>query len=292
MLALIFARAKSGKTLDAALSFPKARFLAYEPAGLYSARTMYGLELAITHTPTFQSVTAALVAGIDERVIVVDDLTLMARATEAKIALSYKGLPIFNKFRDVAVEMLEAARATGKIVILNGHEKEARTNHAGKYIRGGIDLPMALTEAFTALVDFAGRGTKLDPDIHKFTQVHEHKAVYWLPNGSSDWAVGSRLGMPEIVPMNLGEILRASGLYAAERTIPWQEKVVSQLAAVLQKSDKPMVDELRAAYTNLLGKGIPEPQILWTLRDAEDREMIRRLRSNFGAAYRAPVEGV
>jgi hypothetical protein len=287
MIALVFARAKTGKTLDAALSFPKARFFCYDPAGLYSAQTLYGHKPTAVKTPTFQDVTEALEAGFPEAVAVIDDLTLMARATEEKVQQSVKGLLVYNKVRDVAVRMVEAARATGKVIILNGHEREARTNHTGKFIRGGIDLPMTLTEAFTALVDFAARGAKLDPDLHGFTIMHPHPAVYLAANGSTDWAVGSRLGVPAVVPMNLGEIFRSSGLCQPERILPWQEKVVGQLTAKLDAAPNIARTILKEAYANLRAKGVLDAHVLWTLRDAEDRHLIRQLKGGLSAVYTA-----
>ena len=296
MLALVFARAKTGKTIDAALSFPKARFFAYEPAGLYSVHTIFGHRPCVVHTPTFQAVTAALEAGFPEKVAVIDDLTLMAVATEAVIKKTNSkaiGQNVYNFVRDVARDMIDTARATGKIVIFNGHEREARINYVGKFVRGGIDLPMALSEVFTSLVDFAARAVLLDADLHGFTLVHPHRAVYWLPNGSSDWAVGSRLGAAACVPMNLGEIFRASGLHAPERTIPWQEKIVVKVAAELAAAGdgEENIDRRRvlsAAYAKLLAQKVPESHARWTLRDAEDRYIIQRFKLSLGEAYATP----
>jgi hypothetical protein len=93
--------------------------------------------------------------------------------------------------------------------------------------------------------------------------------------------------------MNLGEIFRASGLHQPERTIKWQEAAVVKIAADLLSV--PLADVagrkpiLAVAWAKMKAQGVSEAHALWTLRDAEDRYVIRKLRASLSARYEEAV---
>ena len=91
--------------------------------------------------------------------------------------------------------------------------------------------------------------------------------------------MGDRLNVASIVdpaPMNLGELLRASGLHIARHPdLPHQEEQVETLSSAFSGdvSDEQLANEV---YASLIEKGASVFEARWTVRDALDRSLIRR----------------
>ena len=90
-------------------------------------------------------------------------------------------------------------------------------------------------------------------------------------------------------PMNLGEILRASGLNVPRHPdLNGQEKEVEIISSSLTgnvKDDTPLLNEV---YTSLLSAGKSPAAARWTLRDSLDRAVLRRSKQQADGLFMQP----
>ncbi len=290
-----FSKAKTGKTIENIAAFPQALWIAndydlmsakvwldYVPPNVNTCRTYHDVA-AVLRSPVVKGFSA----------IGIDDITLKGRDTERHVRETEKqakGQNAWNYVSDAALDMLDAAREVGVPVIFNGHERPGRTNHAGKYLRGGIDLPCELTEAFTARVDAAFRGmviTDEDEEMADLMPIHPHPRAYWGPPMHESWAVGNRIGVPNYAPANFKEILRDVGLYGLPPVpeLAWMDKAIDSITTKLGEVEKADHQKILAEFYKKISKQKSQQHTMWCLRDAEDRATIKRIKTQLGAAY-------
>lgn len=267
MLLELFAPAKFGKTVTFVSAFPRGLCITgVKENVLLPAKTILNCQPAYRVVKTFADVTKIIVAeGKKYPEVWVDDLTVFGKNTEARLG---RGWGSWNRYYKMAGDMIDALRQLDRPCAVNGHQRACRTTN-GRFLRGGIDLSMDMTEFFTARVDYAGRGMPYEPDEPH--PVYQHRWKIWGPPANPEWAVGNRLGLPHVAPANLGELLRATGLYRPDRLHNWQENVVQQVFEKIKGTPPDKRKLLKDARDQLVKKGIHPRVVAWTLRDAEDR---------------------
>jgi hypothetical protein len=260
-----------GKTTDQGYSFPRALFVA-APGALSSIRSTCGYEPASTHDiKTILEATALLtqVRGEFEQVVI-DDFSFMAEQTFSTLEKKYSGFKLWGKLRDVALEFRNVARFCGMDVILNCWEQGPKTRDDGTKVRGGPMLSGRLPEQIPAMCDVVLRA-KHDRSRSPWPASYECSA-------HPSFVMKDRFNVASRAtpcPMNLAEILRASGREVQRHPdLEANEEVVEAFTQNLQDADSP-IKKANELYAMLLSEDVPTPVARWILRDAMDRHSIR-----------------
>lgn len=296
-----------GKTIDSVASFPRNLVLAmtrelkstitvldYHPQ-VVQVRHLFDVEAKVNELLALREkkdTNALYYTGVT-----LDDATIMAYQTEQAIregsdgVKKEKGWDIWTEQRSIALEIAiriaEKCKQAGLHFVVNGHMRPPRTNNAGKPIRGGIDLATDLAETFSANCDFVG---KVEDEPDRLWQ----PTVFFVKSHHPTWATKNRLGLPDKVPANTGEILRSVG-YKIPRPVGLEkhEEYVEWLAAWLVTvfaNGMPMskavlggangAPGVLAEPTKQLAQTIKNPlHLRWIIRDAVDRAWLRRERT-------------
>lgn len=218
-----------GKSADKIWAYPDALFFA-TPGGLTPAISIVGFTPQnvvimdpLTADVTFLKKTAeAKIKGARQRppAIVVDDFSMVAHRTARLMAPRYKdGRQMYGAIRNDFAELFDTWRSWGLAVLVDTHEDplEYYTDSEGKLTSrikhmGMPDLP----------------GQKASPDMVKaFDIFYRVKPDPMRPDwpysyaggpfgvGASDWYTKDRWSVANkktgVVPLNLGEVLRAAG---------------------------------------------------------------------------------
>jgi hypothetical protein len=205
--------------------------------------------------------------------IVFDDFSFLAEATFADLEKKFSGFRLFGELRDEVIEFRNDARYSGIHVIVNAWER-GPTMKEGQIVRGGPLLPGKLPESVPAMCDLVLRCGQ-DPMRKPFP------GVYRCVPADPQWVMKDRFNVvPHVAPMNLGEILRAAGFKIPRHpALPWQEEYVEKIANALMAAPEAQRGEIgRASVAALNEKGIAEPYVRWTIRDAVDRVALRTAR--------------
>ena len=265
-----------GKTTDCGYSFPNALFLA-APGALKPLRSVCGYEPASAHVTDIEQATA-LVRKVAKSSkydsIVVDDLSFLAEQTFAKVEKRASGFRMWGLLRDIVLDFRDACRLEAKChVVVNCWETVPATKPDGTRVRGGPALSGKLPEQLPAMCDKVYRA------------VHEANRKPWPsvyrcfldPN----YVMKDRDGVVDPAPMNLAEILRDAGyVVGRHKDLLWQEEIVESLAQqwIALPIDQ-HIPAANAAYQMLLEAGIHPLHARWTIRDAMDRNTLRRARA-------------
>lgn len=265
-----------GKTTDMGYSFPTALFLA-APGALESVKSTCGYTPTEHFVRTIPEATEVIkLVGQSSKydTVVIDDFSFMAEQTFAALEASgFRNFKLWGKLREVTIEFRDVSRYCGVNVVLNAWEQGPKTKDNGQYIMGGPMLSGRLPEQIPALSDLVLRA------------VYEEKRKPWpgayrcWPNPS--YVMKDRFNVAYRIdpcPMNLGELLRASGK-DIRRLWPEQEEEVEALVsgpeAVFKGDPSTDPDMADTAYQMLVNKGQPVTRARWTVRDALDRALIR-----------------
>lgn len=287
-----------GRTTDCVASFPRNLVFAMSRE-LKSPITVLGYHPQIVQVRHIYDVTVkarellTLRAKKDKNAlyytgVTVDDMTIMAYRTEQAIRTGTEGVPkekgwdIWTEQRcgalEIAIKLAEECKQEGLHFVVNGHERPAKTNNAGKFIRGGIDLATDLAETFSANCDLVA---KVMPEEERLWQ----RTVFFVKSFDSGWATKNRFSLPDKVPSNMGEILRAAG-YVLPRPVGMEkhEEYVEWLAGYLGTTfatgaamTKAALQPVLAEPMKQLSSAIENPlHVRWIVRDAVDRAWLRR----------------
>lgn len=297
-----FARMGSGKTTDQAAAFPRALIfslsrelksvlstLGFHPQRIVQVKTLYEVDAGVNEL--LKARAAKNKEALFHDAVLIDDLTVLAYQTEQALrngGVQVNGSKLQPKHWDLWVEQRNASLAlaftiseklkqAGVHLAVNGHQRSARVNNAGKAIRGGLDLPTDLAESFTAGCDLVAMMQQENERLF-------HPAVFSVGALDPSWATKNRFALPPIVPANTAEILRGAG-YTLNRP-PGQEKheeYVETLAGYLlsalggQAFTKAVLQGALAGPAGELAKLVPNPlHLRWIIRDAVDRAWLRR----------------
>lgn len=279
-LCMIFGDSGMGKTTDCGYSFPNALYIA-APGALTSIEATCGYKPAEIDAEDITDATAKikklLELGAEYDAVVVDDFSFLHQKELSKWEQknSKNAFFKFNKTNDAVLAFRNAARYAGLAVIVNCWEKPPKTS-GGVYRKGGPALSGQMGEALPSMFDIVLR-SGYDPNRRPWTGVyHCSQDPSWVTKDRTNIA-----GQLKVSPMNLGEILRASGKYNISRLkgLEWQEEVVEQLTLQflegMKENPAHVYDLANEAYANLTHK-ISPPFSRWTVRDALDRTIIRR----------------
>lgn len=263
-----------GKTVDQGFSFPRALFVA-APGALYPIESVCG------YTPDQDNTIDTIYKASDllkkvkgkYQAIVFDDFSFLSERTAAEIEKKHKNFAFWNELRDVALDFRDQARFAGIHVVINCWENPPKTDKNGAKVRGGPQLSGKLPEQIPALCDVVLRA-QYEPKRKPWP------AAYRCSLDPS-YVMKDRLNIATLcdpAPMNLGEILRAAGITIDRlEAFPRQEDRVQAISEGLTgdaKADAALVND---AYAALLKAGVSVSEARWTLRDALDRSVIRRL---------------
>ena len=293
---------KSGKTTDNLYSFPGAFYLA-PPGALKPSVNVVGYAVPAQNMYDPKSVpdaTAKLkeVARLGRhKVGVVDDFSMLCELSFALLeGRGLSGWKLWGALADEVLEFRDTGRRLGMHLLVNMHERgPAMVN--GSAQRGGPKLPGKLPESFPAGCDIILRAA---PGASNFGSKFGWANVYKCNPNDPGFVTGDRHGVtPDNAPMNLGEILRAAG-YEIPRApgMEWMDRAVEAVTDVLLRGGSVNdAANLQAAAPWLVGQMVTLPfyaamkdtqegqrQTLlharWVLRDAYDRAIIQRSRSN------------
>lgn len=284
---------------DAIYSFPDALFIA-KRAALKPAEWIGAPELRIRDIEDIEELTKFL-RGVKVAprapnhfpVIVVDDFSLMADTTFARLEKTHVGFKLWGALRDVIIDLRTAARNLGCHMILNAHESAPRT-YAGRFIRGGPKLPGTLPEDFPAAADMVLR-VQASPAEGRIGW----PAAFRCSVLEQNYITGDRTDIVyDWAPLNTAELMRAAG-FVLPHPEPWMPDVVEKLSSYFAPhlaDAAAIVPMLQRARELIAGKYTQDPRrIRWALRDAVDRAVIRVSRVKeeyrwFGGEVPAPVQ--
>jgi hypothetical protein len=256
-------------------SFPQALFLA-APGALNSIHSVCGYKPKRASVATIEMATK-VIEEVGEtgqfRTVIIDDFSFMAEQTFSALENSgkYKGFALWGKMRDVGLAFRDKSRYVGVNVIVNAWEQPPKRRDNGSFVRGGPQLSGKLPEQIPAMCDVVLRGV-IDQRKKPWPTVYRCS-----PDPS--YVMKDRFNVANRVdpaPMNLAEILRASGLHIQRRAdLPDQEAQVQTISEELSgvpMTDAPIINEV---YASLIKSGVSVEAARWTLRDALDRSLIR-----------------
>ena len=275
VVVLTYGQSGVGKSTDMGYSFPTALFLA-APGALTSIQSVCGYTPDNVNIETIEQATEVIKAAGSTgkyKTVVIDDFSFMAEQTFSKLEASgkYKGFALWNKMRDIALDFRDKSRYAGVNVIVNCWENPPKTKENGQAVRGGPQLSGKLPESLPALCDVVLRAAqekrrKPWPAVYRCTL-------------DPAFVMKDRFNVASIcdpAPMNLGELLRASGV-AVDRhpSLPDQETQVQTISEALSGKTADDMVAVNEIYTSLLRSGVTPQNARWTLRDAVDRAVIR-----------------
>lgn len=272
IVGLLYGPPKVGKTVEMGYSFPRALFLA-APGALQSIQSTCGYTPQQREVRTIEDATKILkdpgLSAFDD--LVIDDFSFMAEQTLADLeAKKVTGFKLWGRVREAVLTFRDALRFAKSNVWMNSWEVGPGRTEKGEFRRGGPQLSGNLREQVPAMCDLVLR------------VVHEARREPWPAvircSMDPNFVMGDRqdiVAQIEPAPMNLAELLRATGRTVVRR---WddQEAEVAALAAVLYNNPDRERELSGALYGKLLAAGQPRHRARWTVRDARDRALIRR----------------
>jgi len=262
-----------GKTTDMGYSFPKALFLA-APGALNSVKSVCGYMPERAFVATIEQATDVIEALGAEKTfdtVVIDDFSFMAEQTFSELEASkkYTGFKLWGRMRDIALAFRDKSRYSGVNVILNCWEQSPKKRKDGQAVRGGPQLSGKLPESIPALCDLVLRAT--------YEQRRKPWPAVYRCAPDPSYVMKDRFNIATLcdpAPMNLAELLRASGLIIP-RLVEGQEEQVQIISKELSGKPKDDATQVNEVYASLIKSGVSPEVARWTLRDAVDRAVIR-----------------
>jgi hypothetical protein len=278
----------AGKSTDMGYSFPTALFVA-APGALSSISSVCGYTPDRAEVPTIAEGTSLIehtAKGKKYDTIVFDDFSFLAEQTlnhyEKKKLTGFK---LWDALRDDALTFREKSRYCGINVVLNAWEQVPKTKPDGSRVRGGPQLSGKLPEQIPAMCDVVLRAC--------YEQSRKPWPWVYRCNSDPSYVMKDRFKTAAQVdpgPMNLSEILRASGRHIARHPkLPNQEAEVAAIAGVLTGVPSADLALANQIYGGLVSKGYPPEVATWTLRDAVDRAVIREAKRAAVMYFFAPA---
>jgi len=276
----------SGKTTDMGYSFPTALFIATQGA-LHSIRHVCGYEPTRMEATTIADVNKVLqqIEKTNEyKIIVIDDFSFMCEKTVSAWKQKYsRKSQIWDMWGGVYSDVLkfrDLARNAKCHVIMNCWEQGPKQLDS-EFRKGGPLLAGKLSQMVPSVCDVV---LKCDRDPMRKPWPGIYKCGYegnYIMKDRFDKCYGL-----SPAPMNLAEILRASGFEIDRHpSLPWQEDAVAKLSENLSAAGAQITDTANNLYGQLLQAGIDPQAARWTLRDAMDRVVINRAISTHNSRF-------
>lgn len=294
----VYGAANTGKTTDKIWSFPNAIHIA-SPGSYAPAVPVCGFKpkIIVPLDPTSADIAAVKLSveaalsknkGVEE--IVIDDFSMVAHRTARLLTPKYRDQrQKYGAVRDTLCEVFDVWRGYGLAVVVDCHEDplEFEQDSEGK--------PTARVQHI-GMPDLPGR--KASPDMVKtfdlfYRTSRDVSRTVWPyiytggPNGvqSDQWATKDRWDMmPKtgVLPVNMGEILRAAPFTYKPKRLPGMEWIESAIVKTIETTTshgKP-VREVVTHFANLLIRdNKPAWAVNWFVRDALDRWEIQAARA-------------
>lgn len=282
-IGMVFGKIKIGKTADLLYAFGEDCVYVARPGALSSSLGLVGRPIPagrIVRAENLDTIGPVLSKAAGRaRAVIVDDLTPLAAEHVRDYSYKRRGKPrlkgwkLWGRVREDFLSLRAAAMACtakGTHVWFTAHERQPRTNPRKGFILGGPDLPGSMQEDFSAVCDYVLRA--------KYAAGRPGWPYVYHGGPSSTWGLGDRYHrVGGIAPMNIAEIMRASGFALPRgKGLEWIEAEVAARAETLVPMDP-------AAWRAWMREQIPElveahgPQLArWILRDASDRAALLR----------------
>lgn len=287
----IYAPSGVGKTVETGRTLSGGTILA-APGATASIATVWNILPNVEQIDTIEEATKYILAEgkkpENKRTggIGVDDFSAMAENTFVKLERKHKNFSLWTALRETVFEFREAARYAGIALVVNSWEQAPVTkmqNNMPKKIMGGPKLPSDLPEQLPAMADVNLRGRKVPAGTFgPRVRVYDGTDPNYVQKDRGNIATGN------IVPMNLGEILRAGGWPLPPRhpEIRWMDDAIVLIArAADQAGAEREMEVLQEAYVLLVHSGRDAKHAQWCVQDAWDRITLDRLQrarlSNF-----------
>lgn len=314
VMALVYGRPGTGKTVDIAKAFPTALYVAapgaLTPAGKFIGRIpacvqvtdLDGLILLLKQIANGDAVT--LMSGKKEKgfpAIVVDDLSNVVQVSFSEVEKSTKDIrQQYGKIKSKLIEFRIAARKAKIHVIMSAWKKDyvdVEPGKKGEFMPGGpLLVPKESMETLPGMCDIVIRvesNPMLPPKVWPYAYTCDPRNLNWITKDRFDVLTHG----PS--PMNLREILYlagggmkvngvpvnpAPGLDLSKFPIPRlpdfpnQESLVEQLAGQMLNAPAGGEYQVAAAAFGPLTETskMPPYVVAWTLSDALHRAQLTR----------------
>jgi len=280
----------SGKTTDMGYSFPTALFIA-TPGALHCVRHVCGYDPVRRDASTIRELNAILsklTKTQEFSTIVIDDFSFMAEKTVAyyqeKFSRKGQGWQMWSSVYSDVLEFRELARQANCHVVFNCWEQPPKTQDSGQFIKGGPLMTGKLSKIIPTVCDIVLRCDR-DPMRKPWSGIYRCSF-------DNNYVMKDRFDKCYTLspaPMNLAEILRASGYEIARHpSHPWQEDAVEELSQhIATLTPTSFTQTVNQLFGQLLEAGIDPKAARWTLRDALDRVVIRRAISTQNSRFLA-----
>ena len=287
---IVYGDSGIGKSTDMIYSFPTALFLSL-PGAMKPSISTIGIskdDLWVVEVNNLDGAINAITRAAQlppERrpvAVVVDDLTLLAerQAMDMKNSGNYQmvGDGVFRFWGDLRNKVQTLAlytRGIGAFPCFNAHRCTPRSDKDG-FWKGGPELPSKkLVKAIPHAADVV---YKAEAEVSRKGQ-NFWTGVYRCEPEDPSYHMKDRHGYRGVVPMNLGELLRAVG-YQLPRlpALQWQETVADTI--VEQRAEGLAVKDVVTHWTDKLNGKVHKLHIRWALRDGLDRYTIQNMRED------------
>ena len=287
---IVYGDSGIGKSTDMIYSFPTALFLTL-PGAMKPSISTVGISRAnlwVIEVRNLDEAIATLtqVAGMpaEQRpvAVVIDDLTLLAERQAMDMhnsgAYPMAGDGVFRFWGDLKTKIQTLAlytRGIGAFPCFNSHKASPKSDKEG-FWKGGPELPSkklvksiphAADMVFKAEAEPARKGQNF------------WTGVYRCEPEDPSFHMKDRHGYRGVVPMNLGELLRAVG-YAIPRlpALQWQDTVADTI--VDQRAEGMAVVDVSKHWQEKLNGKAHNLHVRWAIRDGLDRFVIRSIRED------------
>jgi len=234
------------------------------PGGLQSIGTFLQIEVNELSVKNFDDVLSILptVADAGYESVTIDDLSLLADATEQGITKSKNKYAKFDTLNGYMVRLREGARQAGLHVFINAHERPPGTDASNRKREGGPRLPS--WNMADALVNEASLvlHAVLDPSVKADWKVVLRR------EDNKQWQGKDRHNVTAAVnPPNLRVLLEAAG-YSMPRApgLEWQNDVAADVRRrMTEGSTREQITE--AVFYKLIRAGLHPSHVAWAIRD-------------------------
>jgi len=281
-----------GKTIDIVRAVGSSAVVAAAEGALKPVKPVLGIDVMAEYpAKTVEEATKALMQirkvvanGAKRKPLyyVADEFSYMAERTWSALETRINGYRLWGMMRKIVIDFRDAAREAGVGIIVNCWDQGPTTKSSGKFVRGGPKLPSDLPEQFPGIADFI------------FLCEHDATVQPWpwryRTRGDQNWALKDRSHTtPSPAPMNLGEVLRASG-YDVPYPVPMQalEGSIDGLAQHLGMVDPSQVMPVcEQAYQIIVNQGTDPRYAKWAVSDARARAALRQSHTLRWASFAA-----
>lgn len=272
---------KMGKTADILAAFPQGVYIAKQACLDALAEEMWGIPAPKAYDYNHFDEIAAFAKTLTRAHLAVlwDDATISADRTVLHLReTDFKGdkqtQALYMKLYNDGLRIRDTLRDVGIHAFLTAHAKPAWTDN-GVRQKGVPAFPGQTATKFPGAFDILMR-CEMKPAGGLGWGVCYRTSLH------PDWEQGTRYNVPDMAPMNLGEILRAAGFVIPRYPgLEWQDGVANQLAnKLLEAPGLGDAEHVKGWILKTIdackSKGLTnQKHVLWAVRDGYDRAVLK-----------------